>query len=323
MKYFRCFLLCLSVFLLAAAPANAQYQRIIKRPVIRATIVKKADPWQALEPAKWTGKKFALLEKPVLYCEYGYELYSSPLLAAARGQNDTALFTRYRRARCDVFSGRMLTVVSAVKKGAEYLVTFSDPVSGKKLYAKTADNTCHELAYAADRDSAENRWLNKNVFSARGFITDFSGNNPVTVKVDMRDSLLVTGVKFGLTPLPAKPLWLEVETRAGAKGVVPLNFSWTNVARKLRHEGSAWDDDLYETSPAVICEAGSAVWETINEHHVNVTMTRGQVRMSWGRPLDMKKECAYKGTMRECWTYESQNLFFDEKELVGIEERGM
>jgi hypothetical protein len=320
MKLLRGVPLCLSVVLMAVAPATgAQMKKNVKRPVAAKTV--PGQP-QALEVTAWAGNKFVLLEKPVLYCGYGYELYSSPLLDAARGPVDTAHFTGYRRARCDVFAGRTLTAVAVTKKGAEYVVAFSDPVSGKKLYAKTAALTCHEVAYALDREAAEKRWLNKNVFSARGYITDFSGNNPVTVKVDLRDSLLVTGVKFGLTPLPAKPLWLEVEGRAGARGVIPLNFSWTNVAKKLRHQGNAWDDDLYETSPAVMCDAGSGLWETINEHHVTVTMTREQVRMSWGRPLDMKKTCVYNNVQRECWTYESQNLYFDEKELVGIEEKG-
>jgi hypothetical protein len=327
MKTLRIIILFIPLLLLASPAAGGDpSRRTVKKPSApRRAAIKKADPWQALEVAAWAGKKFVLLEKPVLYCEYGYELYSSPHLDAARGAIDTTLFTKHRRARCDVFAGRTLTVVSAIKekkgRGPECVVTFADPLSGKKLYAKTAEGVCHELAYAADRDSAENRWLDKNVFSARGFITDFSGNNPVTVKVDLRDSLLVTGVKFGLTPLPAKPLWLMVESRAGAKGTIPLNYSWTNVAKKLRHEGRAWEDDLYETGPAVLCEAGSAVWETINEHHVNVTMTREQVRMSWGRPVE-KKQAVYNGAPRECWTYESQNLYFDEKELVGIEESG-
>jgi len=327
MKLLRYVLLCLSVFLMAAAPAaGAQAKRTVKRPSAKPSSAKASEgQLQAVEVSAWAGKKFVLLEKPALYCEYGYELYSSPLMAAARAPIDTALFTKYRRARCDVFAGRTLTVVSAIKekkgRGPEYGVTFSEPLSGKKLYVKTADNVYHEVAYAPDREAAEKRWLGKTVFAARGFITDFSGNNPVTVKVDLRDSLLVTGVKFGLTPLPAKPLWLMVESRAGAKGTIPLCFSWTNVAKKLRREGNAWDDDLYETSPAAFCEAGSAVWETINAHHVNVTMTREQVRMSWGRPLDMKKACEYYGAPRECWTYESQNLYFDEKELVGIEEK--
>jgi hypothetical protein len=206
------------------------------------------------------------------------------------------------------------------KSGVERTVAFRDRVSGRTLYARTADGECREFAYARDRQRAEKRWRGRHVFSARGFVSDMSQGKSVTVKVDLRDSLLVTGVRFGLTPLPAKPLWLMVETKRGAKGVIPFRFSWTNAAKKLRHGGAPWKDDFYETSPAVLCPADPGTWETINAHRVNAGMTRCQVRMSWGRP-QAADTAEYRGARRERWTYESQYLYFDERELAGVEER--
>jgi hypothetical protein len=325
MKYLRFAFFCVS-FLLIIPPACAQTKSTVKKSPAKTAAAGKAAVKTAkpdtgeIDISAWPGRKFVLLEKPALYCGYGYELYPSPLMGGARGPVDTALFTKYRRARCDVFAGRTMTAVSVTRSGAGHVVAFSDPVSGKKLYAKTADNECREFAYATDRDAAEKRWLGKAVFSARGFVADVSNEKSVTVQVDLRDSLLVTGVRYGLTPLPAKPLWLMVAAKKCAKGAIPFRFSWTNAPRKLRHEGSAWDDDFYETSPAVLCEADRAVWGVINAHRVNVTMTRGQVRMSWGRPL-AKDSADYRGAPRERWTYESRILYFDEKELIGAEEK--
>jgi hypothetical protein len=275
----------------------------------------------AFEVTAWPGRTFVILEKPMLYCGYGYELWSCPELERCRGPVDTALFTKYCRARCDVFAGRIVTAVSVTRGGAEYLVAFRDPVSGKKLYAKTAAGECHELAYAADRDSAEKRWLGKAVFSARGFVSDFSNGKSTTVKVDLRDPLRVTGVRFGLTPLPAKPLWLIVENGKGVKGAIPVRWSWTNVKQTLRHDGNPWDDEIHETSPSAVCTADGFTWEAINAHHVNTGMTRQQVRLSWGRPA-AKDSADYNGARLERWTYESQNLYFDEKGLAGAEEKG-
>jgi hypothetical protein len=278
-------------------------------------------PGQAsVEITSWPGERFVVLEKPALYCAYGYELYSCPALEACTDAVDTALFTKYHRARCERFSGHVLLARAVEKRGKEYLVAFFDSVSGRTLYAKTSEGVCHELAYEKDLQAALKRWTGKTVFSSRGFITSFSDGRTASIKVDLRDSLRVIGVRFGLTPLPAKPLWLMVETKAGEKGTIPLCFGWTNVKKDLRHGGNPWDDDLFETNPRQVCTADAATWETINAHHVSLGMTRDQVRLSWGRPL-AKKKSAYKGAERECWTYEKQNLYFDEKELIGIEEK--
>ncbi|MBN2188717.1 MAG: hypothetical protein JW699_04625 [Chitinispirillaceae bacterium] len=289
-------------------------------PAAGAAVKPAASDTGALTMTAWPGKKFVLLEKPLLYCGYGYELWPCPQFEKCRGAIDAAFFTKYRRARCDVFAGRTMTVVSVTGSGAERAVAFRDPVSGKKLYARTADGECREFAYAADRDAAEKRWLGRHVFSARGFVSYLSSNRSVTVQVDLRDSLLVTGVRFGLTPLPAKPLWLMVRTRKGDSGAIPFRFSWTNAARKQLRAGEPWEDDFYETNPAALCPADGRTWETINAHRVSEGMTRAQVRMSWGRP-QAKDSAEYRGAPRERWTYESKDLYFDGKELIGAEEK--
>ena len=79
-------------------------------------------------------------------------------------------------------------------------------------------------------------------------------------------------------------------------------------------------DDVLEENPASRITADPAVWETINAHHVSMGMTRDQVRLSWGRFL-AKQKSMYKGAQAECWTYEKQMLYFDEKELIAIEEK--
>jgi hypothetical protein len=154
-------------------------------------------PGRAVEVAGWMGKRFVLLEKPPLYCSYGYELYSCPGIASCRDAADTAFFTKYHRARCDVFAGRTLTVRSVKQTGAEYVVGFSEAVSGKTLYAKTVAGECHEVAYAPDRDSAEKRWKGKYVFSARGFLSDFSTGRSVTCTRPARSSCARRRRRYG------------------------------------------------------------------------------------------------------------------------------
>jgi hypothetical protein len=268
----------------------------------------------------WVGERFLLLEKPAMYCEYGYELYTCPGLESCRGPVDSAVETKYHRVRCGRSVERALTVVSIEPRGAEWLVAFRDDAAEKTFYAKTSDGDLHEFAFAADFDSAKSRWKGKTIYSARGFITLVDAGKTGTIKVRLRDQLRVLDVRPGLTPLPAKPLWLMVETANGTKGVIPVRFSWTNSPVSQRHEGNPWDDDIFESDPALSCAADSAAWETINMHHVRKGMTREQVRLSWGRPREQKSGM-HEAASRECWVYDNQKLWFDAVELVGIEEK--
>ena len=268
----------------------------------------------------WVGERFLLLEKPAMYCEYGYELYTCPGLESCRGPVDSAVETKYHRVPCGRAVEGALTVVSIEPRGTECLVAFRDDAAGKTVYAKTSDGDLHEFAYAADYDSAKVRWTGKTIYSARGFITLVDSGKTGTIKVRLQDPLRVLDVRPGLTPLPAKPLWLVVETAGGTKGVIPVRFSWTNSPVSQRHEGNPWDDDIFESDPALSCIADSAAWETINLHHVRKGMTRDQVRLSWGRPRE-RKSGMHEAAERECWVYDNQRLWFDTEELVGIEEK--
>ena len=261
-----------------------------------------------------------MLEKPALYCGYGYELYTCPGLDSCRGPIDTAVETKYHRMRCGRPVNAALNVVSIEPQGAEWLVAFRDDAAQKTFYAKTSDGELHEFVYAADCDSAKARWTGKTIYSARGFISIIDTGTSRTIKVRLQDPLAVCDVRPGLTPLPAKPLWLIVETADGTKGVIPVRFSWTNSPVSQRHDGNPWADDVFESNPALSCTADSATWETINMHHVRKGMTRQQVRLSWGRPREQKSGM-HEAEERECWVYDNQRLWFDTGELVGIEEK--
>lgn len=303
-----------AVLLLAVASPNGAPQTGAVRAAPAAT-----DPPQTIEINAWPGERFVVLSKPALYCSYGYELYSCEKTDSCRGAVDTAIETKYHRARCDRLAGHRLVVSALVKSGKEWLVGFTDTLTRKRWYAKTARGACHELAFERDSAAAAARWTGKTVFSARGFITRFDAGRAGAVAVRLQDSLRVYAVRFGLTPLPTKPLWLMVITPRGDSGAIPVYCSWTNVAHNQRHEGNPWEDDIFEANPALMVSADASVWEIINEHHVRAGMTREQVRLSWGRPREKRTE-KKDGVQRECWTYEKQRLLFDEKELVAIEE---
>jgi hypothetical protein len=276
-------------------------------------------PPPAVEIDDWPGKWFVLLEKGQLYCKYGYDLYICPKLDTCRGAPDTAFETKYRRARCDRFAGHRMRVVSVEPRGEERLLCFEDEQSGRKYYARTSKGVYLEAAPEDDLAAAKKRWAGAVIFSARGFVTRFEASGNTSVKVKLQDSLRVTDVRFGLAPLPTKPIWIMVETPRGEKGTIPVCVSWTNVKKELRHAGNPWDGDIFEVSPAQLYTVDAATWDVINAHSVRAGMTRDEVRLSWGAP-HRQKSAAYKGAERECWVYEKQHLYFDANELVAIEE---
>jgi hypothetical protein len=283
---------------------------------VKQDTIKQLPPPDYYEIGSWPGKQFVVLEKPTIYCTYGYELYTCPEIDSCRGGSvDTLLISKYHRARCDRFAGNRLKALAVTAHGSEWIVSFEDAKSGMTLYARTTKGILGELALEDDLDGAKKRFLGKIVFSARGFITAFTKGGASVTKVKLQDSLRVYDVRFGLTPLPTKPIWLMVESHQGNKGAIPVFYSWTNVKKELRGQGNPWDDDVFETSPERLYTIDAATWDIINSHTVRAGMTRNEVRLSWGAPLSTKTE-TLDGKERECWVYRAQRLYFDEKELL-------
>ena len=276
-------------------------------------------PPPTVEIDAWPGKWFVLLEKGQLYCKYGYDLYTCPKLDTCKGTPDTAFETKYRRARCDRFAGHRVRAVSVEPRGDEWLLCFEDEPSGRKYYTRTSKGAYLEAALEDDLAAAKKRWTGNVVFSARGFITRFDAAGNSSVKVRLQDPLRVTDVRFGITPLPTKPIWIMVETPRGEKGTIPACVSWTNVKKELRHAGNPWDGDIFEADPEKLYRIDTAIWDIINMHHVRAGMTRDEVRLSWGTPHRVEN-AVYGDAERECWIYEKQHLYFDANELIAIEE---
>ena len=123
-----------------------------------------------------------------------------------------------------------------------------------------------------------------------------------------------------MTPLPVNPIWLVVRTADSTEGFIPVRVSWTNTMIDRRTDRRPWDEDIYETDPAVLYEWDENMWETINNHRVILEMTADQVTASWGYPLSVEP-LREDSTSDEIWTYPSQKLHFHDNKLVAISER--
>ena len=277
-----------------------------------------------LENQDWIGREFVALRKQEIFCQSGYELYDCEGLNKCAKEPESSYVTPEHRIKCEMLSGHVLKVNDVKRIDDEWLVVFTDNNSGKYIYGKTHKGAVKEIALETDLGAARERWLNRIVFSRRGVIsTGANGKSSFgSSKVGIQDSLKVIDVSWGVTPLPVNPIWLTVEDiKTGQKGFIPVRYSWTNtMSDRIRPDADAWSEDILEKDPTATYSWDETMWELINNHRIVVEMTREQVALSWGEPLSREKK-VYEGIDRECWVYASQELYFDDKGLIGMVEK--
>jgi hypothetical protein len=267
---------------------------------------------------RWAGKKFIVLEKQNLVRQFGYELYLSPELGLSKKKIDPAWETPQRHVLCDKIERSCIVVKQVKPAGKENLVTFEHEQSGVVLFGKTRNGSIEGLAFAADIDSAQKKWLGATVYSARRFIDTYDSVSGKldNIKVKIEQPLTVTGVRWGMTPLPPKPLWILVETPSGEKGFIPTRASWVNAMIDSKNNSAPWNDDIMETDPKKLYSWDETIWDAINNHSIATGMNRLQVRMSWGRPQSVLPSASDK---KETWVYSAQSLVFVNDSLVSSE----
>jgi hypothetical protein len=271
---------------------------------------------------RWVNRKFTVLRKQKLFRQFGYELYLSKDLAGSKTPLDTSFETPKRHLRSDKVAGTTLVATAVEPAGDEFLVSFHAAGIGRTVFGKTHKGAIEGIASIADLDSAARRWDGAFVYSRRRFINTYDSitGNYGTVKVRVQDKLRVTGVSWGLTPLPTNPLWLAVEAPTKEKGFIPIAMSWTNtMADKIRQE-PPWTEDLFEANPMDIYKWDSLTWNAINNHTIVSGMTKDQVIVSWGRPHTVSTDSS-RHTCTEQWLYGSQYLCFAHDTVISVGAR--
>jgi hypothetical protein len=271
----------------------------------------------------WAGRKFMVLDKPKLFRKFGYELYLTKDLSTSIRRIDTSFETDRHHLRYDRGRNTVLTVSAAEPVAGEWLVSFLQTGTGLSLYGKTHRGAIEGIASLEDIDKSAERWVGRFVFSRRRFIDTYDSANGTfgTVKVNIQDRLKVTGVRWGTTPLPPKPIWLCVTTREKETGIIPIAQTWTNVmVDKITSAAGGpnpWDEDIFDTNPQQIYSWDSTTWKAINSHTINSGMTKEQVRVSWGQPQRIMTDTA-KTLCGEQWLYGSQYLCLDHDTVSSV-----
>lgn len=280
-------------------------------------------PPETVPVTQWVDKYFFVLNKQKLVRGFGYEIYSCKKNACLKAKPDTSWEYPNHRIKCDKLSESLLRVTAVEPDSYEWTITLLDTASGREFFCRTHKQAMSELAFADDLAAAKKRWLHTTVFSKRGIISVIadSANSLRSERVQVQDSLQVTGVRWGMTPLPVKPIWLMVTTPHGIQGFLPIRISNTNtMAAPPDNAPTPWDEDFFEQDPTKIFSWDSATWELVNNHRVIITMTPEQVRLSWGAPRGVS-HVTQDGVVYTVWMYASQELVFNDLELVEINNR--
>lgn len=301
-----------------AAPQKAVPTAPAARPAASGSV----DSSYLLPVEKWQNKKFFVLRKPPIFRKFGYELYLTKKLSANTGALDTALEAEKHHARYSLLAGKTLTVTGVEKADGEYFVTFSEEKGGRAIFAKTHKGAIEGIARADDLDSAARRWAGKTVYSRRRFIDTYDSATGAygRIKVRIQDNLKVTGVSWGLTPLPPKPLWLNVETSSHEKGFIPVCMNWANVMTDKIKPGLPWVEELFETNPTTLYAWDSLTWVAINGHTIVSGMNKEQVLVSWGLPHKVTLDTAQR-SCAEQWLFGTQYLCFDHDTVISVGAR--
>jgi len=270
--------------------------------------------------AKWVGQKFVVLAKQNLVRQFGYELYLTPECALSKNPPDLYWETARHHIRCDKLEQSIIVAREVKPAGKDYLVKFEQEQSGRAIFGKTQQGSLEGIAPAADLDSAKSKWLGKTIYSVRRFIDTFDSatGSLGMIKVKIEQPLVVTGVKWGMTPLPPKPLWIEVKTERNEKGFIPTRISWTNTIADKKTDGAPWSDDILDIDPKKVYSWDETMWETINKHSIATGMTSEQVRLSWGPPRSVIKSASNNS---ETWSFGAQSLVFVNDSLASSESR--
>ena len=270
--------------------------------------------------AKWVGQKFVVLTKQNLVRQFGYELYLTPECALSKKKLDPDWETARHHIRCDKLEQLIIVAQEVKPAGKDYLVKFEHEQSGRAIFGKTQQGSLEGIALTADLDSAKSKWLGKTIYSVRRFIDTFDSatGSLGMIKVKIEQPLVVTGVKWGMTPLPPKPLRIEVKTARGEKGFIPTRISWTNTITDKKTDGAPWSEDIMDIDPKKVYSWDETMWETINNHSIATGMTSEQVRLSWGPPQSVVKSASNNS---ETWSFGAQSLVFVNDSLVSSVNR--
>ncbi|MFW6254286.1 MAG: hypothetical protein ACOC41_05085 [Chitinivibrionales bacterium] len=264
--------------------------------------------------SEWTGHQFVLLRINPQFSEYGHHLYTSPNLDRESSPPNSSIATNKHRLRHKPFAGHMVTVQNTKKtEDGEWFVTFLLDTLDLRLYAKTNQGVVEGIALANDLEKARDFFLGDTIYSRKRRIEMYDSIHQSfrNMDVSVTTPLIVHDICWGTTPLPSKPLWIQVITPQNDSGFIPVHFGTTNTITAAGNGELLWIKDILPENPRSYYQWDPYVWEVIDKHNIFEGMTSEQVLLSWGSPdkTERQQDC-------DTWVYNNSTLTFCKDTLV-------
>ncbi len=262
-----------------------------------------------LTTAQWTGQDFTFLALPVDHQDDGYDIYHVD--PADQGfQGDRSLRIAYAG-----HVGKEVTVTQVVtfpagKNKSESLAYMTVNDTGEKLVGRTTRGQLEGLVLTADVVNARQQFLGKTIYPKFRELSGLAASGtdaPITIPIG--SAATVVDVYAGNQA--QQPISLIVSVN-GQKAVLPIAYSWTNASVNTWRQSAAWQEAFFTEDPRLTLGWSQDMWNNIETGNVENGMTKGQIRLSWGKPTDTDENDAV-------WTYGPKKLNFSGDVLQSIE----
>lgn len=265
-----------------------------------------------LTTEQWTGHSFTFLALPADEQAAGYEIF--PVDKANKG------FTGDRSVRIPYaqHAGKKVTVTEVIPYPAgpnmqEYMVYMKVDETGEKLVGRTMRGQLEGLVLTADLTNARQQFLGKTIYpkfrELAGLYTPGSEEVPKSVSTSIGGAATVVDVYAGNQS--DEPIWLVVSVN-GEKAILPIAYSWTNIPEPNWTETPPWQEALFTEDPRPSLGWSHSLWYQIENGNVEAGMTKAQVLLSWGKPVQKVEDDTV-------WIYDNKKLNFNGDVLQAIE----
>lgn len=259
---------------------------------------------------QWTGHSFTFLSLPADKQSAGYEIYTVD--QANQGfQGDRSVRIPY-----DQHVGKQVTVTEIVPFSAgdnqsEYMIHMTVNDTGEKLIGRTMRGQLEGLVLTSDLVNARQQFLGKTIYPKSRELPGLYVPNTAPTAVSTKIGWPATVVDVYTGNQSQEPIWLIVSVN-GEKATLPISYSWTNISTQSWTQTPPWQDAFFTEDPRLNFGWSPNMWDQIENGNIEEGMTKGQVNLSWGKPVSRDENDSI-------WIYGTKKLNFSGDVLHSIE----
>lgn len=261
---------------------------------------------------QWIGHNFTFLALPAAKQAAGYQIFKVDQ-ANQGGEGNSSVPISYAE-----HVGKQVTVTQIASFPAggnqkDFMVYMTVNDTGEKLVGQTIREQLEGLVLTSDLTNARQQFLGTTIYpkfrELSGLYVPGINETPTSVTIPIGSAATVVDVYAGNQS--QEPIWLIVSVN-GEKAMLPISYSWTNVSVNEWTQTSPWQEAFFVEDPRVSFGWSQDVWSNIEQGNVENGMTKGQIRLSWGKPARIEES-------GKAWIYGSQKLDFSGDVLNSIE----